>query len=757
MAAGRESGLKDQQPTFRWYHLPANNMEWVQDLLRRHLSGNDDAPVPLSDDYQAKMRLLRSSGETSLFMRPGCHTAKIHPDGSPGDGGIEQIVSVVPFLHYETLRGMQAMSNALVTRGQNFRPAGHFNHHARPGGVLAWMAGGSKPAKKKKKTKTEVGDGHSADTPAPPVSRPGGSIPLRPGHRGFSLPPPPPPGRGLPWPSQPPPPGRPMMTRGGPPAGHPRALQYDPHWHLLRGYYLGPGVYGHAPPLQLRRTLDKYFYTHLQIDDPRNVDQVVTRATHEAPSPMLFVVDQLWIWIVNGDTIITCLPTVWHHRLETHLPPPPPAFANPLETTQGVHPQHPHAGNQAQGRVHMSVLADPLDVHQNLLRYLRTTRRAPLTTAHELADLVTNFCVNVFDPYQVPEHLQFFYFFERSLGIVADQAAQRFQKFRHSASSVDIARRIARSNLSIGPETDLLIEIEDIHDELSILQMVLQDQRETTQNLNRVLGRHSKQAADPYSIDYGTLENNRILEGHLSGIKKMMAIAKKTSKMLYALLDLKQKQASIIEAYAAREQADIAAGHAEREADQAAQTRIQAEESVKQGKTVLLFTVVTVIFLPLSFMAAFFTINIEAFPVNENKNLELGYVLKYMLSISAGLSVPFIIVIFNQERVWLWLGFLRQTILRLPTMVWVSLIGMGAALAVIWTTSLVWAIRIALTICTIIIGLMAIGLVALQEWWASRNEERRTRILEKVYMLAGEFFGSGRRRRTSRDSESSSI
>ncbi|KAK3343649.1 hypothetical protein B0T25DRAFT_303623 [Lasiosphaeria hispida] len=623
------------------------------------------------------------------------------------------------------------MANASTIRHPGYRPAG-----LRPAGgksILGWMAGSSKHFKKKKKGKTAAGGGYF---PAPPPPGPMGGFPPRfpPPPVTGPLPPPPPPGSGLrprqPYPHQP------------PHAGVHRLQQNDPHWHLISGYYLGPGVYGHAPPLQLRRTLDKYFYTHLQTDDPRNTDQVVARATSEAPSPVLFVVDQLWVWIVNGDTIITCLPTVWNHRSVTHLPPPPPpprprpSFAKPLE-----------AGNHGQERAPMSALADPLDVHQNILRYLRTTRRAPITTAHELADLVTNFCANVFDPYQVPEHLQFFDLFERSIGIVADKAAKRFKEFRHAASSVSTAQRMAQSHLSIKLETDLLIEIEDIRDELSILQMVLEDQRETTQTLNRFLGRHGvkTEMTDPYLADYGNLESNRVLEGHLSEIKKMIAIAKKTSKMLYYLLDLKQKQASIIEALAASAQADRAADHAKQQADQAAETRIQSEESVKQGKTVLLFTVVTVIFLPLSFMAAFFTINIEGFPVNDKNNLELGYVLKYMLSISAGLSIPFIIVIFNQDRVWMWLGSLRDMILRLPTSIWISLIAMGVALAVIWTASLVRAIRIALTICVVLIGLMAIVIVAMRDWFASQNEERRT-VLEKLYTMTAKFFGSKRRR-----------
>ncbi len=116
---------------------------------------------------------------------------------------------------------------------------------------------------------------------------------------------------------------------------------------------------------------------------------------------------------------------------------------------------------------------------------------------------------------------------------------------------------------------------------------------------------------------------------------------------LYHLIDLKQKQASILEALAMRKQADILARHAEEGAIQAREAKEQTGEAIKQGRTVLLFTVVTIVFvrlslvlpgtqetnvqqLPLSFMAAFFAINIDVFPVNENGKLDLSYVLTYM-------------------------------------------------------------------------------------------------------------------------------
>ena len=75
------------------------------------------------------------------------------------------------------------------------------------------------------------------------------------------------------------------------------------------------------------------------------------------------------------------------------------------------------------------------------------------------------------------------------------------------------------------------------------------------------------------------------------------------------LLDLKQKHANAIEARYAREQTD---------------------DSSRQGKTLTVFTTVTTIFLPISFLAAFFAISVGSFPHDEKGNqvLSLGFVSK---------------------------------------------------------------------------------------------------------------------------------
>ena len=73
----------------------------------------------------------------------------------------------------------------------------------------------------------------------------------------------------------------------------------------------------------------------------------------------------------------------------------------------------------------------------------------------------------------------------------------------------------------------------------------------------------------------------------------------------------------------------------------------------------MVFTIVTVIFLPMSFIAAFFAINIIEFPHDSSdggNGLHLDYVSRYVFGIGLGISIPLITLAFalsNSDK-WGW-------------------------------------------------------------------------------------------------------
>lgn len=71
----------------------------------------------------------------------------------------------------------------------------------------------------------------------------------------------------------------------------------NPHTLLIHGY--GVAEKDRQVPFQPRRTLDQYFYSHLDNTAHRDKDQVVYRYTRNEDAK-IFMVDQMWLWIING-------------------------------------------------------------------------------------------------------------------------------------------------------------------------------------------------------------------------------------------------------------------------------------------------------------------------------------------------------------------------------------------------------------------------------------------------------------------------
>ncbi|KAI0159825.1 hypothetical protein GGR57DRAFT_438674 [Xylariaceae sp. FL1272] len=351
----------------------------------------------------------------------------------------------------------------------------------------------------------------------------------------------------------------------------------------------------------------------------------------------------------------------------------------------------------------------PLDVHDNISRYLfRISARNQVKSPEELANLIVHTCTTVFSDHDVPAEYRFFDFFERSIGTVSDRVARLLREFQVLATE---GFADAEKHINIEEEAKLLVEIEDICDELTILKIVLDDQHSATTELSRQLDRLGGLPTGSISI-----RDNALRKSHMQRINTMEKITHKTTKTLRTLVDLKQKQASILQAVASVE-------YARRSVE-------QTEQSARQGRTLTLFTVVTIVFLPLSFLAAFFAIEIDVFPVDENGKLQLDYVLKYLLGISAGLSIPFIIIAFQVDRFAGWLSQLNQLTQSRNTRLLVFLgILLASVLGPVWTSRLESTVKVGVTVASVLLGLfgiISIGLIGLLLVKGSKRSDTST-------------------------------
>jgi hypothetical protein len=184
--------------------------------------------------------------------------------------------------------------------------------------------------------------------------------------------------------------------------------------------------------------------------------------------------------------------------------------------------------------------------------------------------------------------------------------------------------------LDVSAEILALRECKDLREELMMVESIFDAQR-SVQNANQTfadVARHLGQA----DADASFLSRNRDrpFQSLQDSQKLVERIAKQASinhENLIQLLDLKQKQASVMEA---------------------AYTRSQSQETARQGKTIMVFTITTVVFLPISFLAAFFAINIEEF---SGSGLRLSFVLKYTLGLGLATSLVLIVVALNVRRI----------------------------------------------------------------------------------------------------------
>ena len=319
---------------------------------------------------------------------------------------------------------------------------------------------------------------------------------------------------------------------------------------------------------------------------------------------------------------------------------------------------------------------DPLNVLESIVEDTDPRSGTRVESVLDLAAVIVDRCFRAFDNQSIlKDGPRFLDMFEASLGNAMDAETKLFHDFRANSlaaasylrrnqvfrrfkpsedgNSIDdgsgYQRKIGEAGqrakltekeidtrgseavedlLDIEPETKLLAEIKDIRDELHVLRMVFDAQSQVLpgdiSSFSHSSGTWSSLVSHSRALDeaFGDMKTTRLHS--IKDIDPMDKQAERIYASVNHLLGLKQKHANAIEARFARKTADGTA---------------------RQGNTVMVFTTVTVIFLPLSFIAAFFTINIIEFPHggDVDKGMPLTYVSKFIFGI--GLSIAIICVL----------------------------------------------------------------------------------------------------------------
>jgi ankyrin repeat protein len=432
---------KDTQgASFRWIHLPANNMAWVEALLTKAFIEEGASDV---EGFKALERSFshqhRGQQIHSHFMRPLCQSTprapKNHDDSDISDGAEQGPPRIV-------VNSGLGQSIDSLAGAQETAPLPQFPKTPVRTGTVGtdqtdWTAGTSGTAtskegkgKTKEKTKKQPKWGGSrpagkksggTDTPTRPsdhhVKRPTMSSSLTSsGHlRG--------PGS----------PGRQDPTSGMKgniftfmPYLHfetdrrrqemqaaidraqilkerkkhdgrvtrpiiQRAATYDEM--LLRAYLTSSQV-----SLHVRRTLDQSFYHNIDTQS-RDRDQVVYRyqckgADERDVDPKIFMVDQMWLWTLGKDLVVTAFPQRW---------------------------QQPRN--------------DPLNVLNGIIEAINSKTRDPVRNVYDLAIIICGRCSGMFDRHRIgDEDFQFLDMFESSIGDATETETKLFQEFNTASA-----------------------------------------------------------------------------------------------------------------------------------------------------------------------------------------------------------------------------------------------------------------------------------------------------------------------------------
>lgn len=350
-------------------------------------------------------------------------------------------------------------------------------------------------------------------------------------------------------------------------------------------------------PLHDRRTLHQAYYHDFGMTRSLpEYDQVMQRFTAEMTTEKdakLLVVDQLWLWIIKGsgregedecnpDLVITAFPGRFNGRY------------------------------------------DSADIYHGIIAHLERGLEPPLRSANDLAAVIVEHCTGVFFQRQLEPDKWFLEFYAAAIGIVRDKQKSAFVRFSETArqledlqanqaSLAEVSRRLEDLAFSIGVETTLFSQIKDIIDELECIDYILGRQDDVVRTLTR-----SQKSRSMRTVSDIVKERRHTWAG-------IAETAKVAYTEIQAQMDLKQKQSSLAEART---------------------SRYQVEDSARHGRIMLLFTVVTIIFLPLSFLATWFGMNLEG---SDSGQLKLGIIAAVIFPISILIAVVALIFAFSQR------------------------------------------------------------------------------------------------------------
>ncbi|RYP01782.1 hypothetical protein DL764_006069 [Monosporascus ibericus] len=357
-------------------------------------------------------------------------------------------------------------------------------------------------------------------------------------------------------------------------------MDYEADERLLRDFVKTD------PPLHIRRTLDQFYFVTLDDTTQRDKDQVVYRGT-KAGYTRVVMVDQLWLWILDDNTIITSFPKRWGRN---------------KPDSSGVH---------------------------KTIRERLETKKEEIKSIYHLALIIIDQCSRVFFDRTKPldKRPEVMDLFASAIGNVTEMTTVAYDGFWRALRTGNGWGKA----LDLNPEGVLFREAQDIAEELKMMKRIYTEQLKVVKHFKRYL-------FDPLGKDKQgeiALLKRLLLEmtqnqassngGNAPSEGEERDVDAKT-KALEATLPEAEGAIELIESRQAEIQ-DLE-DSALRTYQQQQTSIVEANAALLQGQSIMALTIVTIFFLPLGFFAAFFGMNNAE--INNAPWMTLGEQVRYM-------------------------------------------------------------------------------------------------------------------------------
>ncbi|KAG4034424.1 hypothetical protein MFRU_003g03880 [Monilinia fructicola] len=352
------------------------------------------------------------------------------------------------------------------------------------------------------------------------------------------------------------------------------------------------------------RTLDQFYYHSLKDTKSRDSDQVVTRYTHYESrvdkALDILRVDELWLWVIDEETVITSSTS----RLDDKEDPVLEGIFESLRKAKG-----------------------------------KSKSKPPPSSVDEMCKYIINYCIEFFDRPALEckrdkDMLSVRQIFSNSINNATNKEMELFTTFKkkiddkvkQQSHDHDISNQSrpksedeGKSYNAIGNAANLLHEVKDIRDELNILKYLLEQQTAVWERLLETptdTDELHQRSGLPRFKETGRWKGPGPA---IKSVLEMDKLAQRIQDSVNSVLSLEQNEANLSEAESAR----------------------------KQGKIMMVFTIITIVFLPMSFLVSLFALDVTSFP-HENGNLKYtpGFIFSITFGVTAAVSIPAIIYAF---------------------------------------------------------------------------------------------------------------